>query len=97
MRSIIVASAAIFMAAGTAPGSAQDYAWCARTSITDGNPQCSYTSFGQCQAYVSGIGGDCIYNPMLAFGRGDLERPASHRHHHRGERWDRDRNDRSWQ
>jgi hypothetical protein len=85
MRSIIAASAAIFIA-GTAPVLAQDYAWCARTPVTAGNPQCDYTSFGQCQAYVSGIGGDCIYNPVLAFGEQDLQRPVSHRHRHRGER-----------
>jgi Protein of unknown function (DUF3551) len=78
MRSIIIASAVIFMAS-TAPSLARDYPWCARTRLTAGNPQCSYTSFGQCQAYISGIGGDCIYNPILAYGRPDRGRRAFRR------------------
>jgi len=96
MRSIIVASAAIFIA-GTTPGLARDYAWCARTPVTDGNPQCSYTSFGQCQAYISGIGGDCMYNPIFAFARQDLGRPAVQSRRHRGDRRDQGWNDGGWQ
>lgn len=46
---------------------AREYAFCARTPLTAGNPQCSYFTYGQCLATISGIGGDCIQNPMLAY------------------------------
>jgi hypothetical protein len=36
------------------------YPWCA--SGADGNVDCSYTTFAQCQASASGTGG-CFHNP----------------------------------
>jgi hypothetical protein len=65
----LLAASAVLLAIGATPAMARDYPWCARTS-TDGNPQCMFTSFGQCQATISGQGGDCIQNPGMAYGQG---------------------------
>ncbi|WP_299813905.1 DUF3551 domain-containing protein [Tardiphaga sp.] len=67
MRSLLIASAAL-VALSAVPAAAKDYQWCQRSPTTGGNPQCSFTSFRQCQATVSGAGGDCIRNPRLAYG-----------------------------
>jgi hypothetical protein len=65
MRSLFALSA-LLVVATTGPTMARDYPWCART-ITDGfNGDCSFTSFRQCMATVSGQRGDCIANPRLA-------------------------------
>jgi hypothetical protein len=69
MRRLLAASA-LLLAIGATPAMARDYAWCARTPVNGGNPQCLFTSFGQCQATVSGQGGDCIENPRIGFGQG---------------------------
>jgi hypothetical protein len=68
MRKILFVTAA-FLLAGASPGVARDYAWCARTTVNDFNPQCDFSTLGQCQMTVSGQGGDCIRNPALAYGR----------------------------
>jgi hypothetical protein len=70
MRLILMASAAILIAS-SAPSMARDYAWCARTSINPDFGDCSFTSYRQCMATVSGQRGDCISNPRLAYGRQD--------------------------
>jgi hypothetical protein len=69
MRRFLAASA-FLLALGATPSMARDYPWCARTPMTGGNPQCMYTSFRQCLATVTGLGGDCIQNPGLAFDEG---------------------------
>jgi hypothetical protein len=47
----------------TAPANAQNYPWCAQyTGSMGGSINCGFTSFAQCQADVSGIGGFCIRN-----------------------------------
>lgn len=63
---ILAAVAAMIMS--MAPASAREGAWCQRSRVTGGNPQCSFASFQQCQATISGIGGDCIRNPRMAYG-----------------------------
>jgi hypothetical protein len=70
MRSILLASAAIFIASST-PSMARDYAWCARTITNPDFGDCSFTSYRQCMATVSGQRGECISNPRLAYGRQD--------------------------
>ncbi len=70
MRSILLASAAIFIA-GSTPSMARDYAWCARTITNPEFGDCSFTSYRQCMATVSGQRGECISNPRLAYGRQD--------------------------
>jgi hypothetical protein len=43
--------------------SAYDYPWCATYTKTSGAVSCYYTSFRQCMATMSGIGGTCVRNP----------------------------------
>ena len=67
MRTLLAASA-LLLAISATPTMARDYPWCARTPGNGGNPECMFTSFGQCQATVIGQGGDCIQNPgMVAY------------------------------
>ncbi len=68
MRKLILTGAALFVVS-TTPGFARDNSWCAKTFVNGGNPQCDFSSFRQCQATVSGQGGECIRNPSLAYGR----------------------------
>ncbi|CAN5128048.1 hypothetical protein BH11PSE4_BH11PSE4_23980 [soil metagenome] len=68
MRSLLTA-AALLVVMGATPGIARDYPWCSRTSASSFNPSCSFTSFNQCMATVSGQAGECVLNPILAFGR----------------------------
>jgi hypothetical protein len=41
---------------------AQNYPWCAQYSGGAGGMNCGFTTFQQCLADVSGIGGFCIQN-----------------------------------
>jgi hypothetical protein len=68
MRSILMAATAILIAS-TAPSLARDYPWCARTITNPVFGDCSFTSFRQCMATVSGQRGECIANPRMAYGR----------------------------
>ena len=43
------------------PAQAQNYPWCAQYS-GDGGMNCGFTTFQQCLADVSGIGGFCTQN-----------------------------------
>lgn len=63
-------TAALFLAGSFAlpAHAATDYPWCQRTVVTNGTPDCSFTNVSQCQAAISGVGGDCIRNPRLAYG-----------------------------
>ena len=69
MRYLLATSAVLlgFVAFGSTPSMARDYPWCSRTSATGFNPSCSYTSYNQCMATVSGQAGECMSNPSLAF------------------------------
>jgi hypothetical protein len=67
MRKFIIASAIVLLSSASAYA-APDYPWCQRTKITGGSPDCSFTSFNQCQASISGVGGDCVRNPLMAYG-----------------------------
>jgi hypothetical protein len=66
MRLIFI-SAALFLATVTS-GVAGPGSWCARTSSNGFNGDCSFSSFRQCRATVSGQAGDCIRNPRFAYG-----------------------------
>jgi Protein of unknown function (DUF3551) len=57
---------AVFVAVFTigAPAQAQNYPWCAEYTGGMGGTNCGFTTFQQCQATVSGIGGFCTQNPM---------------------------------
>ena len=70
MRSLLALSA-LLLVTTTGPTMARDYPWCARTSVNGFNGDCSFTSYAQCMATVSGQRGECALNPRLAF---DLQR-----------------------
>jgi hypothetical protein len=82
MRLILLASAAILTLSAT-PGMARDYPWCARTITNRDFGDCSFTSYGQCMATVSGQAGDCIANPRLAYGR-QVRRPPNSPYYNNG-------------
>ena len=54
-----LALVAAWAATGTS-AKAQDYPWCA--NYTKGSTSCSFVTFAQCMADVSGIGGFCERN-----------------------------------
>jgi Protein of unknown function (DUF3551) len=58
--------ALLIVASATAPARAQNYPWCAYYSGRGfgGASNCGFTSFQQCMATVSGIGGFCQQNTM---------------------------------
>jgi hypothetical protein len=65
MRKILIIAATLVAAgvAGSSPGLARSYPWCAKTPINGGNPECNFSTYQQCQATISGVGGSCIRNP----------------------------------
>jgi hypothetical protein len=90
MRKLLIASTAIFIA-GTAPSFAQEHSWCART-ITNDSGDCSFDSFRQCMATVSGQAGDCISNPRMAYDqvpgpRGGRQHGWTNQNWSNGNRW----------
>ncbi len=86
MRALLAASAVVLAFAVT-PASARDYPWCAKTSASGFNPSCNFTSYNQCMATVSGQRGECVLNPILAFGQ-QLNPPRKRaRHHDWHRRW----------
>jgi hypothetical protein len=59
---LLLISGILVLAAGIGTrAEAQNYPWCAQYSTRDG-ATCGFTSFEQCMATVSGIGGFCIQN-----------------------------------
>jgi Protein of unknown function (DUF3551) len=76
----LLAISAFLLAISATPSMARDYPWCMRAPSTVGNPQCMFTSFSQCQASISGQGGDCMQNPaMMAYGYDQSRAPRSRR------------------
>jgi len=72
MRRII---ASVFLMTLTAtPSMAKPYPWCSRSIPTGGALYCMYVTFGQCQASISGSGGDCLQNPAALYGQGPRTR-----------------------
>ena len=67
---LFLALSALLVVATTGPSMARDYPWCARTITNPDFGDCSFTSYRQCMATVSGQAGDCHINPRLAFGQG---------------------------
>jgi Protein of unknown function (DUF3551) len=72
MRTILLAAVIVGAASviSTSDAKAQYYPWCSFYS-EEGGTNCGFTTFGQCMANVSGIGGLCRRNPYLAYGPGD--------------------------
>jgi Protein of unknown function (DUF3551) len=46
------------------PAEAQNYPWCAYENLRGGATNCGFSTFQQCLATVSGIGGSCGPNPQ---------------------------------
>ena len=57
-RSLFMLAMLFGTVAAGAQAQAQDYPWCA-IYAKDGDTHCFFTSFEQCMATVSGIGGFC--------------------------------------
>ena len=68
-RSAILAGAVLLAAAAAAPASAVEYPWCAQYGhmggfggFHEGGRNCGFTTYAQCMATVSGVGGFCERN-----------------------------------
>jgi hypothetical protein len=82
-----LAAAGFLAIAGSTPAAAaRQYPWCERTITTGFNPSCSFTSYAQCMATVSGQRGDCVQNPYLAFGQSQ-QRPRKTRQYRQSQDW----------
>jgi len=62
MRTSFLACAALVaVGAATPAAAAPSYPWCARYATSGG--ECSFNTFEECMATLSGIGGSCVDNP----------------------------------
>jgi hypothetical protein len=61
------------------PAAARDYPWCAQGGEYDYPGECSYSSYEQCQASVSGRLLYCDRNPRFAYSQVSPVQPRSHR------------------
>ena len=68
MRPLLALSALLIVAA-SGPVMAADYPWCARVDGNGPIGDCSFVSYAQCMATVSGQKGDCTVNPRMAYGQ----------------------------
>jgi hypothetical protein len=68
------------------PAAAQTYPWCAYYNFGKdggGTENCGFSTFQQCLATVTGIGGNCGQNPMYQPSPGlylSTKRPRHHSH-----------------
>jgi Protein of unknown function (DUF3551) len=75
MRGILLAVLVFgsISAGGSGSAAATEYPYCAASG--DDN-RCDFTSYEQCMATVTGIGQECIVNPIIAFRQGQqLQQP----------------------
>jgi hypothetical protein len=84
MRALLVV-VGILIASGSAPtrADAQNYPWCAHYGgvMGGGGTNCGFTTFDQCLATISGIGGSCEPNTQYVPPPGP--RAPAHRRHKR--------------
>jgi hypothetical protein len=66
--------------ATTTPAAAREYAWCAQGGELDYPGECSYATYEQCLASVSGRLLYCGPNPRLAYGQTVPPQPQPRRH-----------------
>jgi len=60
----VVAAAAAVLVGDVRPSAAREwYPWCAQYYDMRSITECSFATFAQCQASISGIGGNCMQNP----------------------------------
>jgi hypothetical protein len=62
------------MLSNITPSAAREYPWCAFYGPSTHN--CGFTTFEQCLATISGIGGHCAQNPLY---QGDPQQPRYRR------------------
>jgi Protein of unknown function (DUF3551) len=85
MRLSLLSLGIVFGAIAISTGAqAQNYPWCAYYGgvIGGGGTNCGFTTFQQCLATVSGIGGTCEPNTQYVPPTGP-HAPAQRRHHRR--------------
>ena len=70
-----ITAAALSLTVQATPAQAREYPWCAR--YDPWTMSCGFTTFQQCLATISGVGGICTPNPR-AVATGD-ERPRRHK------------------
>jgi hypothetical protein len=72
----VLTAAVVALVADPRPSAAGDwYPWCAQYYDTRSLTECSFTTFAQCQASISGIGGNCIQNVRPPPGGPRRDRP----------------------
>jgi hypothetical protein len=62
-----------------APAVARDYPWCAQGGELDYPGDCTYSTYNQCLASVSGRLLYCGPNPLAAYGQAPQPQPRPHR------------------
>lgn len=61
------------------PAAARDYPWCAQGGEYDYPGECTYSTYEQCQASVSGRLLYCDRNPRFGYGQQQIPQPRPHR------------------
>jgi hypothetical protein len=61
------------------PAAARDYPWCAQGGEFDYPGECTYSTYAQCEASVSGRLLFCGPNPRVAYGQAPQPQPHPHR------------------
>jgi hypothetical protein len=61
------------------PAAAHDYPWCAQGGGYDYPGDCTYSTYDQCLASVSGRLMACGPNPLVAYGQAPQPQPRLHR------------------
>jgi hypothetical protein len=63
------------------PAAARDYPWCAQGGGYDYPGDCTYSTYEQCQASVSGRLMACGSNPLVAYGQAPQPQPRRRTRH----------------
>jgi hypothetical protein len=81
MKAFLFVSALLTSIAGiSTDADAQNYPWCANYAMGENGPtNCGFTTYDQCMATVSGIGGFCAFNTQYVPPRGPRTRPWHYR------------------
>ncbi len=86
MKALLFVTGILFAAGAVSTrAEAQNYPWCAYYSGRGGGTNCEFTTYEQCMATVSGIGGFCNINTQYVPPPGP-HGPAIYRRHKRRSR-----------
>jgi hypothetical protein len=67
MRILLMTVSLLMVTASIDRAEAQTYPWCAQYGyFSNGGRNCGFSTYAQCMATVSGIGGFCERNPFYA-------------------------------